>query len=205
MHSKLYLYLVNTQIMKKRFLSLLIFSLLFISCNDCSESDTKEDQNKNIGLANLAALDMNEFSLVPYGLNLTILLPEVESSAGTSILPEVIHEDGHYLWQLNIGKQFNLVIEDFGKEKNKVTKEKEYLIGKSDIFKYEYIIDEPEIIMYKRELHKDQGGEKSYHCYGEMEVEGYTIILRTTESGGFRAVVLDMISSIKSAKAIVTP
>lgn len=189
--------------MKKLFLSLLAFTFFITSCGDSVEPVSETDQNENIDLESLGALDMNEFSFVPYGLNLTILLPEVASSTGASIAPEVIHEDGDYLWYLNIGKQFQLVIEDFGKEKNKVAEEKEYLSGLTDIFQFEYIIDEPTIIMYKRELHKDQGGKKSYHCYGEMEVEGYTIILRTTENGGFKPVVADMVSTIKSAKTVV--
>lgn len=188
--------------MKRTLLILLTSAFLISSCNNSSESITPEDSTNVSDLDNLGALDMNEFSFVPYGLNLTVLLPEVESSTGASIEPEVIHEDGNYLWHLNIGKQFNLVIEDFGKEKNKVHDEKEYLKGQTDIFQFEYIVDEPNIIMYKRELHKDQGGKKSYHCYGEMEVEGYTIVLRTNESGGFKPVIADMVSTIKSAKAV---
>ena len=191
--------------MKKIFLSLLAFTFFITSCGDSVEPISETDQNENIDLESLGALDMNEFSFVPYGLNLTVLLPEVASSTGASITPEVIHEDGDYLWHLNIGKQFNLVIEDFGKEKNKVAEEKKHLNGQTDIFQFEYLIDEPTIIMYKRELHEDQGGKKSYHCYGEMEIEGYTIILRTTEDGGFKPVVSDMVSTIKSAKQAVKP
>jgi len=189
--------------MKKIFLTLLTLALFTTACDDSSDSISNSDQNNQNDLENLGAMDMNEFSFVPYGLNLTILLPEVESSTGNSIQPEVIHEDGNYLWNLNIGKNFNLVIEDFGKEKHKVIEEKQYLNGQTDIFQFEYIIDEPTIIMYKRELHEDQGGKKSYHCYGEMEVEGYTIVLRTTESGGFKPVVADMVSTIKSAKPVI--
>jgi hypothetical protein len=187
--------------MKKVFLFLFSFTLLVSSCDNTADSIAPEDNNA-VDLENLGAFDMNEFSLVPYGLNLTVLLPEVESSTGASIEPEVIHEDGDYLWSLNIGKNFNLIIEDFGKEKNKVSEEKEYLNGQTNIFQFEYVVDEPNIIMYKRELHEDQGGKKSYHCYGEMEVEGYTIVLRTNESGSFKPVVADMVSTIKSAKAI---
>lgn len=188
--------------MKKIFLALMTLTLVITSCDDTVESNSLTDQDENVDLENLGALDMNEFSFVPYGLNLTILLPEVESSTGASIEPEVIHEDGNYLWNLNIGKQFKLVIEDFGKEKNKVAEEKEYLNGQTNIFQFEYITEEPNVIMYKRELHEDQGGKKSYHCYGEMEVEGYTIVLRTTEDGGFKPVVADMVATIKSAKPV---
>lgn len=188
--------------MKKVFLILLTFPLLIASCGDSTDSIIPK-QDVTADLENLGALDMNEFSFVPYGLNLTVLLPEVESSTGASIEPEVIHEDGNYLWNLHIGKNFNLVIEDFGKEKNKVAEEKEYLNGQTEIFQFEYIVNEPNIIMYKRELHDDQGGKKSFHCYGEMKVDGYTIVLRTTENGGFKPVVSDMVSTIKSAKAVV--
>jgi len=189
--------------MKKIFLTLLTFTLFITSCDDTSNTLNSDDtSNDALDLENLGDLDMNEISFVPYGLNLAILLPEVESSTGASIEPEIIHEDGDYLWYLNIGPQFQLVIEDFGKEKNKVKEEKEYLKGQANIFEFEYIIDEPTVMMYKRELHENQGGKKSYHCYGEMSIDGYTFVLRTTADGSFKPVVSDMVTTIKSAKEI---
>ena len=186
--------------MKKFILPLLIVAFSFVSCGDTSGNT--DGENGSDSLEELGQGDMNMFSLVPYGLNFSILLPEVESQTGASLAPVVEHEDGDYLWYLNIGNNFQLVIEDYGKEKNKVAEEKKYLEGQSSVFVFEYLVDEPNVIMYKRELHADQGGKPSYHCYGELNVDGYTLVLRTNQDGTFKPIVLDMVTIIKSAKVI---
>ena len=189
--------------MKRLFLFLFLTVVLITSCENehSKDSDTK-DSVENSDLENLGDTDMNEFSFASYGLNLSILLPEVASHTGASIQPTVTHDDGDFIWNLDIGNNFKLVIEDFGREKNKIIEEKKYLEGQKEIFLFDFIIDEPKVIMYKRELHADQGGKKSYHCYGEMKVDGYTIVIRTNSDGGFKPVVLDMVTIIKSAKEI---
>ena len=143
---------------------------------------------------------MNEMSLKEYGLNMAIMLPEVASSTGASIEPQVEHEDGDYLWHVLIGTRFHLVIEDFGKEKNKVADEKKRLADLNDIFVIEYLVDEPNLIMYKRTLHEDQGGKKTYHCYGETVIDGYTYVLRSQQDGSLKPIVEDMVKTIRSAK-----
>lgn len=172
----------------------------------CGGDNTGEDATDNTvdsdNIENIGIEDMNEFSLTPHNLKLSIMLPEVASSTGASIEPTVKHEEGDYLWFLDIGNHFHLVIEDYGKEQNKVADEKKRLDGLSKIFKIEYTIDEPGIIMYKRELHEDQGGKASYHCYGETTVDGYTIVLRSSDDGSHKPVINDMVTTIKSAKEI---
>lgn len=71
--------------------------------------------------------DMNQITLEDNGLNMSLMLPEVASSTGASIDPKVEHDEGDYLWYLSIGPMFELIIEDYGKEKNKVASEKKTL------------------------------------------------------------------------------
>tara|TARA_R110002096_G_C14321687_1_gene700463 strand:+ start:151 stop:729 length:579 start_codon:yes stop_codon:yes gene_type:complete len=189
--------------MKNVFLSLIAAGFLLTSCGgDNPEGTDGNDNIENNDVNDLGVEGMNEFSLVSYGLNLSVMLPEVASSTGASIEPTVTHDDGDYLWYLDIGNHFHLVIEDFGKEQNKVAGEKKRLADLSKIFKVEYTIDEPGIIMYKRELHEDQGGKASYHCYGATTVDGYTIVLRSNDDGGHKPVINDMVTTIKSAKEL---
>ena len=187
--------------MKNIFLSLFTATFLLMSCGGESTDETNTDEViENSEMENIGMVDMNEFSLAPYGLNLSLMLPEVASSTGASIEPTVKHDDGDYLWFLDIGNHFHLIIEDYGKEQNKVADEKKRLDGLSKIFIIEYVIDEPNAIMYKRELHEDQGGKKTYHCYGTTTVDGYTIVLRSSDDGSHKPVINDMITTIKSAK-----
>ncbi len=189
--------------MKNIFLSLIAMGVLLASCggDDTGENTTDETVDSE-NIENIGIEDMNEYSLTPHGLNLSIMLPEVASSTGASIEPTVKHDEGDYLWFLDIGNHFHLIIEDYGKEQNKVGDEKKRLEGLSKIFMIEYIMDEPGLIMYKRELHEDQGGKTSYHCYGETTVEGYTIILRSSDDGSHKPVINDMVTTIKSAKEL---
>ena len=189
--------------MKNIFLSLTIIGVLLASCGGDNTGENENNENIDVeNIQNIGLEDMNEFTLVKYGLNLSIMLPEVASSTGASIEPTVKHDEGDYLWFLDIGNHFHLVIEDYGKEKNKVADEKKRLEGLSKIFMIDYTIDEPGLIMYKRELQEDQGGKKSYHCYGETIVDGYTIILRSSDDGSHKPVINDMVTTIKSAKEL---
>ena len=144
--------------------------------------------------------DMNEISLKEHGLNMCIMLPEVASSTGAAIEPQVEHDEGDYLWDVKIGSRFHLIIEDFGKEKDKVANEKKRLKDLEKIFAIEYITDDPKLIMYKRTLHEGQGGKPSYHCYGETVIDGYTYILRSQEDGSLKPIIEDMEKTIQSAK-----
>jgi hypothetical protein len=194
----------KTQRMKNLFLSAGVAGMMLTACGGGDTGVTDPNQvAENVDIENIGMAEMNEFSLANYGLNLSLMLPEVASSTGASIEPVVMHDDGDYLWFLDIGNHFHLIIEDYGKEQNKVADEMKRLEGLSKIFQIEYTMDEPNIIMYKRELHEDQGGKTSHHCYGSTTVDGYTIILRSSDDGSHKPVIQDMVNTIKSAKEIV--
>ncbi len=189
----------------KKLLFIAFFPALILgSCGGPSE-DGEEVTDNPVDTMNLDFTDMNEMSLRSEGLNMQIMLPEIASTTGASIEPVVEHDDGDYIWNVNIGAYFHLIIEDYGKEKNKVSNEKKRLADLDKIFVVEYITDEPNLIMYKRTLHEGQGGKTTYHCYGETQIDGYTFVLRSEQEGNFRTVIDDMVMTIRSAKAIEEP
>lgn len=190
--------------MKKIWILAILPTLFLMSCGGSGEN-TDETTNNQIDTANYDFTDMNEMSLKSVGLNIQIMLPEVASSTGASIEPMVEHDDGDYLWHVKIGNRFHLVIEDFGKETNKVSNEKKRLDDLNKIFVVEYLVDEPTLIMYKRTLHEGQGGKASYHCYGEITIDGYTYVLRSHEDGSLKPIIDDMVKTIRSAKAADQP
>jgi hypothetical protein len=179
------------------FSSLVVFTLA-----SCGGGDADNAGNDTLAVDTTDYSEMDEMVLSEHGLNMQIMLPNVASSTGASIEPSVEHFDGDYLWDVKIGNQFHLIIEDFGKEKNKVAEEKKRLKDMERIFVIEYVIDEPKVIMYKRELHEGQGGKPTYHCYGETTVDGYTYVLRSHEDGNFKPIIEDMVKTIRSAKQI---
>lgn len=185
----------------KKLIGLVAFMpFLIMSCGGGSEEGATGGTDGD-SLA-MSFEDMNEISLLNEGLNLSLMLPEVASSTGNSIDPRIEHEDGDYLWYLTIGPRFELIIEDYGKEKDKTLNEKKRLSELEKIFDYKYIVDEPKLIMYQRSLHEGQGGKKSFHCYGEVMIDGYNYVLRSGEEGELRPIIEDMVRTIRSAKPI---
>ena len=187
--------------MKKILIASLCCMFLLIAC------DGKNGSGDNDGVLATDSIDMNfddmsAFSLVNYGLNMQIMLPKVQSSTGASIEPEVKHDEGDYLWYLSIGPRFTLIIEDFGREKNKLADERKRLNELDDIFNVEFLQDDDKVLMYKRTLHEGSGGKPSYHCYGTTEVDGYTYIFKTDQDGTFKPIVEDMVKTIRSAEPI---
>jgi hypothetical protein len=83
-----------------------------------------------------------------------------------------------------------------------VASEKKRLADLSNIFTFEFLVDEPKLIMYRRSLHEGQGGKTTFHCYGEVEVEGYNYVLRSAEEGSLKPIIEDMVKTIRSAKPI---
>lgn len=187
----------------KQLLIFAVFPALFLGSCGGSDGDGDETIEDTVDTTvDVDFMDMNEMSLKSEGLNMVIMLPEVASTTGASIEPLVEHDDGDYLWNVNIGAHFHLIIEDFGKEKNKVANEKKRLADLDKIFVIEYITDEPNLIMYKRTLHEGQGGKPTYHCFGEITIDGYTFVLRSEQEGSFKPIIDDMVKTIRSAKPI---
>ena len=182
----------------------LLFAFLPLLMTSCGGSETTEDSDgtDSLNTSVLDFSDMNEISLVPHGLNMKLMLPSVASSTGASIDAKVIHDEGDYLWYITIGPRFELIIEDFGKEAGKVDTEKKRLGELSNIFDIEYTVDEPTLIMYKRTLHEGQGGKASYHCFGEVMIDGYNYVLRSEDEGALKPIIEDMVMTIRSAKPV---
>ncbi len=184
--------------------AIILGSLILTLLVGCGGSESTEGDTTN-GEANMTAedfVDMNEISLSEHGLNMQLMLPEVASATGSSIDPKIEHDQGDYLWYVSIGPRFQLIIEDFGKEKEKVNEEKKRLGELGSIFEIEYLTDESNLIMYRRTLHEGQGGKPSYHCYGEVEIDGYKYVLRSEQDGSLKPIIEDMVKTIRSAKPV---
>ena len=158
--------------MKRFFLCAISATLILSSCGGSGEEGNETDNNNVEDTLDYSG--MTEMSLKEHGLNMKFMLPDVQSSTGAALEPQILHDDGDYLWHVKIGTRFHLIIEDYGKEKDKVGYEKARLADLEKIFVCEYIIDDADLIMYKRTLHEDQGGKPSYHVYGETTIDGYT-------------------------------
>ena len=88
--------------------------------------DSSEGTNTETVETDLNNIDYTEFegkSLKEYEIPALIMLPDQTSNIGAAIEPEIIHEEGDFKWEITIGPNFTMKIEDYGNEKNMVEEE----------------------------------------------------------------------------------
>jgi hypothetical protein len=193
----------------KTFVHSLLFCSLVVLLVGCANESTNDDTP----VTDPDLIDYSEFegkSLGDYGIPALIMLPDQTSNIGAAIEPEIIHEDGDFKWEIVIGPNFTMKIEDYGNEKAMVQEEKDRL-ARIKFYSVEYIIDQPDLIMYKRTLNysdKSAGAEAvgaehiTYHCYGTKEIDGITYVLRSRDEGYHRPIIETMVKTIKSLEKL---
>lgn len=182
--------------------SLLVFFALFLSnCggNENGDSEIIEDEE---------LYEFKGFSLKEYDIPATIMLPDETANIGASTNPEVIHEEDNFKWELLVGPNFHMIIDDWGDDREMVSSEKKRLEG-LNFYKIKFIENKPDFIFYERILKvdgdklapKSVGLEhKSYHVYGQKVIDGITYVFRSRDEG-FEKVIIDLMAkSIKSVK-----
>jgi len=185
---------------------LLLFVGVGLTNTSCSDDDKESEKEDTISIDD----DYYEFQMVDfskYGINAYIQLPDETANIGASTRPEIIHPEEH-IWQVDVGQNFTLHIEDMANIRDNVKEEKRELSRKK-FFKVKYLIDEPDMILYQRELivkgtdraASSVGVEhKSYHVFGQKTIDGITYVLESREEGYEKIIIELMAKSIKSFK-----
>lgn len=154
--------------------------------------------------------EFQDFNLSPYEIPALISLPDETANIGASTRPEVEHIEDDILWQIKVGQNFQLMIEDYGDITDLVEVEKRELAEQS-FFKINYLIEEEDLILYERTL-LVKGTEKasptvgvehrSYHVYGQKTIDNITYELQSREEGYEKVIIELMAKSIKSFRPI---
>lgn len=188
----------------KTLMFLFVVAIGFAVSSCSPEEPKKDDSGINVDE------DYYEFQMIDmakYGIDAYIQLPDETANIGASTKPEILHPEDH-IWQIDIGQNFTLHIEDMANIKDNVKEEKKELKRK-DFFKVKYLIDEPDMILYQRELvvkGSDRAASsvgvehKSYHVFGQTTVNGITYVLESREEGYEKIIIEMMAKSIKSFK-----
>jgi hypothetical protein len=178
-------------------------SVLFSACGNGNEEKGQTEVVEDF-------FEFQKFNLKDYGLNATIMLPDETANIGASTRPEVKHDEDGFKWEIEVGPNFHMIIDDFGEEKNKVADKKRKL-KELDIFETKFLVDEKDFIIYESTLKVD--GEKaspitdpkphvSYHVYGQKVIDGYTYVFRSREEGYQKNIIDLMAKSIKSVQEV---
>ena len=181
--------------MKKIFYLNFILIIAFFLAN-CSGSDKQEGGNSE----DEELYDFKGFSLKEYDIPATIMLPDETANLGASTKPEVIHIEDDFKWELIVGPNFHMIIDDWGDDREMVSAEKKRLEGLS-FYKIKYIENTKDFIYYERILKVE--GEKSAPKTVGLEHKSYVFKSRDE---GFEKVIIDLMAkSIKSVKPIKKP
>ena len=181
--------------------------LLFSSCGD----NVKNDMQDNSGiLLNDDYYEFQGFSLKKYDIPAFIMLPDETANIGASTKPEITHAEDDFKWDLEVGSNFHMLIDDWGDYTDMVeTRKKE--LKDLDFYKIKYIIDEKDFILYEQELMPKGSAKasntvgvphKSYHVYGEKVIDGITYVFRSLDEGSEKIIIELMAKSIKSVKPL---
>lgn len=165
--------------------AMIVLVIFFTACS----SEEKETE-KDLDLAENYD-SFQKFDLTKYNIAADLMLPGPTANIGASLDPEVMYSEGGFKWDVIVGPNFNLHIEDWGANTDLVADRKKKL---EDLEMYEinYIVDKPDIIIYRSTLQMtgDPKASKNvgvlheeYHVYGERVINDITYEFRSPDSG----------------------
>ncbi len=158
-------------------------------------------------------LEFRSLYLGKFGLPALLMIPDETANIGATTEPEILHEDGDFLWTIKAGPNFTLRIEDFG-DYSKRLEDKKKELAEQNKFTIRYLTNEPDLIVYEQTLivkgmknapPKVGIEHSSLHVYGQSKIDGIYYELRSPDQGYSkynRHVVNLMSKSIRSFKAI---
>ena len=178
--------------------------LLLPGCKGTNNSDDLElDMSANYDA-------FQTFDLSSYDIKANIKLPDETADIGAAMKPEVFHEEDGFKWDIVVGPNFNVHIEDWGANKGLVADKKKQN-KELGIYDITYLIDEPSFIVYKLKLKvkgEKNASEKvgvpheSYHVFAEKEIDGITYEFRSPDDGYEKVIIELLAKSIRSVESI---
>jgi len=196
--------------MKKQvFLMSLVALALFTTSCEGDQDNNENGLNVKYEDEDNELYEFEAFSLAPYDINAMIYLPDATANIGAATDPKVVHEMDDYKWDLYLGQNFHMHIEDWGDD-DALKAHIENLEDHSHIYNVEYLEQTDDFIYYKSTL-EDDGTVSSdnvgtehitYHCVGQHTIDGVNYIFRTNKEGHPKPITDYMAKSIKSVKQI---
>lgn len=185
-----------------------IYSLL-ISCLTITSCSTSSDTNENQQIDE-ALLDFNAFSLKEFDIPATILLPDETSNIGASTKVEVEHTEGDFKWDLKVGPNFELIINDWGSDKD-ILKAELKKLKDFESFDINFLKKTDNTLIYARTLKVDGkknaskkvGIEhKTYHLFMLKQINNIIYVFETRDEGTTKEIVELQEKCVNSLKTI---
>ena len=190
---------------KSLIVAVIVGSMFMFS--SCADPKAEKRDADNIEL-NEDYYEFQAFDMGDHGVDAYIFLPDETANIGASTKPDVRHIQDDIYWEINVGPNFSMQIEDYASINNLVKVEKKELKEK-EFFKVRYLVDDKDLIVYERTLlvkgtdkaSPSVGVEhKTYHVYGQKKINGVTYALESREEGFEKKIIELMAKSIRSFK-----
>ena len=175
------------------------FVTLFIVFS-CSEKNIEKKKSQT----QIDYYQFREVNLVSFGIPATLMIPNETAGIGASFEPKIYHDDGGFKWHINVGRHFNIHIEDYGDYQYLMP---EFLrrINTKDIFNIEIIEKTNDYILYKRELKVSPSEVVTYHLYGVKYLNGVYYEFTNQEEGDSKKVIDFIVKSFLSFNTLRNP
>ena len=179
--------------MKLKISFLLALHLVF-SCDDGGVEGAEEKEQ-------IDYYQFREINLDSVGIPASIMIPNETAGIGASFAPKILHDEGGFKWHINVGRHFNVLIEDYGDYQYLMP---EFLrrINTKDIFNIEIIEESSDYILYKRELKAVPNKQTTYHIYGVKYLNGVYYEFTNQEEGDSKKVIDFIVKSFLSFKIL---
>ena len=170
---------------------LLVFLLFFLAA--CSQNKTDS----------FDYVQYTPFDMRPYDLSIQLMLPNASSGIGTSIKPKVSYEVGGFKWQLQVGRNFMLHIEDYGDNAYRFAEFKRKLLKPNKFFEIEIVKQTKNILIYPRKVKGAFVSQKNarFYIYAVRKIDQNYYEIMNREQGDTKRVVDFMYHTIESIKS----
>lgn len=180
------------------FLFIIPAVMTFASCGGGDSTDETNSDSTETASAEVDYTGMKSYDLTPNGIKTTIMVPEELSSTGEPYPVEVERDDDMLTWDIIVGNNYDLVIEEPDGEGKYMEREKERLKN-DDVFTETFIVDEPTVMLYKASLPEGAGQRDYYHIFGTATINGIEYLIKSNMMGEFSEVqAQDMLKSYRS-------
>jgi hypothetical protein len=131
------------------------------------------------------------------------MLPNASAGIGTSMKPKVAYEIGGFKWKLSVGRNFTLLIEDYGDYAYRFAEFKRKLLKPNPFFEIEMVRQTKDILIYRRIVKGEFVSQKNarFYIYSVKRIRENYYEIMNREQGDTKRVVDFMYHSIQSLKA----
>jgi hypothetical protein len=143
------------------------------------------------------------FDMSPYDLSVVLMLPNASSGIGTSMKPQVSYEIGGFKWTLQVGRNFGLLIEDYGDYAYRFAEFKRKLLKPNPFFEIEIVRQTADLLIYRRKVKGQFVAHQNerFYIYSVRQINENYYEIMNREQGDTKRVIDFMYHTIQSIKA----